>query len=131
MISNKAKALNVLRGSTEDVNNWEDLKNLLMELNFIYKVTQDMTANLMTNEEIDEKIKMLQEGYGNPIPRHVSLIYALGGMPLLGITLETNEDEEPYDLNSENGVYGYVWNLDDDWCSEYGYSFYENNKRVG
>lgn len=53
-------------------------------------------------------------------------------MVMVALTLTTNEDEEPYDLLSENGVLAYVYNVTAPDLSELGYTFYKkrNDKVV-
>ena len=70
-------------------------------------------------------------------PRFKSLsVNMICGMRMIAIGLETDEDEETFDLLNEYGVFGYVYNIDAPDCSELGYSFYQkdaNNfiRRVG
>ena len=128
MIVNK-KTFNLLYGIAQEIDNWEELETILREFNNFYSEINSEKP-YFTEQELIDKIAMLKNGYGNPKPHHLDFSRTEFGL-LLGITLETDEDEEPYDLNSENGVFTYVWNITDDWCSEYGYCFFENNIRIG
>lgn len=127
-ITISTKAFNLMYG-TQEVNGWEEVTTTLKDFNILWAEVR-MEGNLFTNDELQEKITMLKEGYGNPKPKHLNFTVTEFGK-LINITMETDEDDVPYDLNSDSGVFGYVWNVTDDWCSEYGYAFYENNQRVG
>ena len=129
MLNIKQKAFKMLvHNKAQDVQNWDELKEVLTELNYQCKSLNQ--GELFTEDELNEKIEKLKNGSCNPQVKHVGIVTTEFG-DLINITLSTDEDEEPYDLNSEDGVFGYVWNLSDDWCSEYGYAFYQNDVRIG
>lgn len=50
-------------------------------------------------------------------------------MRMLTLTLTTKEDTEPYDILSRNGVFSYVYNIDAPFCSELGYTFFEQKPK--
>lgn len=125
------RAKNVLAGNAEEVNNFEDVKNLVLEIREVYEEEHPL-SNLFEDGEFDEFLEEIENSRSGITrqPRHISFINTEFGM-LLNVTMETSEDTEPYKLNDPNGTFGYVWNVHDNWCSEWGYSFYENNRRVG
>ena len=127
-ITLNVKTYDLLSGTAQEVSGWEELESLLWEVQLLYGALKN--DKFFTKNDLKEKMKELKNGYGNPKPRHLALLETDFGT-LLSITIENDEDNEPYDLNNKNGVFSYVWNITDDWCSEYGYTFYENNIRVG
>ena len=53
------------------------------------------------------------------------------GMKMLALPMTTDEDEEPFNILSPYGVFGYVYNFDAPDCSELGYACFENkNGRI-
>lgn len=44
-------------------------------------------------------------------------------MPVINILFR--DKEEPFVIDSDDGVFCYVLNMEDSYCSEYGYSFFE------
>ncbi len=53
----------------------------------------------------------------------ISTSRIMGEDRVINIVLKTKDEE--VDFASEEGCFCYVYNIDDDWCSEYGYSFFE------
>jgi len=89
---------------------------------------------LRCHYDTDKVIKESVQYCKNPRFKSLS-VNKICGMRMIAIGLETDEDEEPFDLLNEYGVFGYVYNIDAPDCSELGYSFYKkkNNfiRRVG
>jgi hypothetical protein len=56
---------------------------------------------------------------------HHMNLSVLDGMKMITTTISTDEDTEPYNLLSENGVFGYVYNEACPDFSELGYSYYK------
>ena len=71
----------------------------------------------------------------NPVIHHLNVSTTMD-MRMIAIMMSTDEDEEPYDILSRDGVFSYVYNIDAPFCSELGYTFYRKNpagriRRVG
>lgn len=134
-MKNKTEAINDLfNGIAVRVDDFEHTRELLLAANELYEIFTQ--KNLFTENELNEKLAELQNSSTNPQMRHLAITASPWGK-LITFTIVTDEDynnqtgEYKYDIHNENGVYGYVWNVDDDLFSEYGYSFFKNYKRVG
>ena len=104
------------------------------------KVIKGYTVPINTNEEaidvIDEIAEILEENFTGAevfkeairFCRDVEIKYLsvmlYEEMILIGLSMITDEDEEPFDILNENGVFGYVYNVTYPELSELGYSFY-------
>lgn len=70
----------------------------------------------------------------NPVIHHLNVSTTMD-MRMIAIMMSTDEDEEPYDILSRDGVFSYVYNIDAPFCSELGYTFFQKTgsriRRVG
>ena len=78
----------------------------------------------------EEVLKMATQFTKNEEFKSMSL-NRIAGMKMLAITFITDEDREDpnfkYCQTSEQGVFGYVYNIDALHCSELGYTYYAND----
>lgn len=108
-----SKAKKALNGYTVPINTNEEAIDVLDEIAELLE--EDFTGAEIFKEAIrycrDAEIEYLSV-----------MIYE--DMILIGLPMTTDEDEEPFNILSEQGVFGYVYNVTCPECSELGYSFY-------
>ena len=119
-----AKAEMILMGCVQRIEGEGELRVMLDYFKSPLNVKYD------TDEIIRKSIRFCK----NPKFKSLS-VNMICGMRMIAIGLETDEDE-PFDLLSPYGAFGYVYNIDAPDCSELGYSFYQNDannfiRRVG
>ena len=108
------KAEMILMGFVKELDSKEELEQIIP---VIQRAIGDKTP---TDEIITQLFKYTQDG---TIPVH-AVTNTICGMKCLTVTLETPEDEDTYDLLSEDGVFSSVYNFDCPDCSELGYSYF-------
>ena len=110
------------------------------------KLVNGMTVAVESHEEVESILDNLAERLGesftgkevvNEALRYVNRgairYIAFGvvmGMRMITLPIETepeedDEEDEEFDMTSEYGVFSYVYNVDADWCSELGYTVFE------
>ncbi len=117
------KAEIALRGIAVEINTNEEAIDVLDEIAVILE--EDFTGARVFKEAVR---------YCKGVEIEYLSVNTLDDMILIALTMTTDEDEEeePYDILNNNGVFGYVYNVTYPDCSELGYSFYElkNNNIV-
>ena len=84
----------------------------------------EMTGGLYEfsgNEELTAKVKAFEEEY-NALVYHVIHTFTQFGELYSFLYVSDHQDEWEYDNEDikENYTMAYVWNKDDEWCSEFG-----------
>ena len=90
-----------------------------------WKVTTDEVA-VLTDEIIENATRFCK----NPRFRGVCLYQSPFGV-LLTLPMLTDEDKKVEPLESRDGTFSYVYNIDAPDCSELGYSFFERDPITG
>lgn len=108
------KAEIALQGDAVEINSNEEAIDILDEIAEILE--KDFTGAGVFKEAVKycrgAEIKYL-------------LVNTYEDMILISLPMTTDEDEEPFDILSELGVFGYVYNVTYSDLSELGYSFYK------
>lgn len=105
-----------LRGMTSPIKN-EELKDAI---NYI---TSAVGSEEKADNIIKEMFKYCEDGYE---VKHF-VCNTLEGMALLTITIKAKKDKT-YNVLDEYGVFCSVYNFDCPYCSELGYSYFQNDK---
>lgn len=115
-----AKAEAVLMGMTQKVYSNE-------EATYIAGYIAKVLNYDVTGEDIFKEATAFTKG---AVIQYVN-VATVYGMRMLALPMTTEEDEEPFNLLSPYGAFGYVYNFDAPSCSELGYACFENkNGRI-
>lgn len=111
-----AKAEMILMGMMQPVSNAEEA---IYIIEYILKVLDNETT--VTGLDVfNDAHKYCDDGIIQYI--HVGTVC---GMKMIALPMTTAEDTEPFDIVNPDGVFGYVYNVDDPQCSELGYTFFK------
>ena len=127
------KLLTLLEQGAVPVENKEELQELLTQTIFSLNGGAVEDAAQIAIEIITNSTEYISGDYEF---KHVNMWqHPYSDDVMIAVLMSTHEDTEPYDILSENGVFGYVYNLDAPYCSELGYSYYRQDgayiKRIG
>lgn len=116
-----------MMGFTIPIQSKDHLKHMLNYMKspcqFVYKADEVVEAS----QKYVKNKEQLQY-------RHLNICRIKGVGTLLGIVMTTEEDQSTdYNLLSEDGVFGYVYNVDYPECSELGYMYFgkKDGGRIG
>ena len=119
-MNNMPKDQKLMIGMTVAVKSREEAESILDNL------AERLGESFTGKEVVNEALRYVNRG----AIRYIAFGVIMGmRMITLPIETEPEEDEEDeyeeFDMTSEYGVFSYVYNVDADWCSELGYTVFE------
>lgn len=120
-MNNMPKDQKLMIGMTVAVKSREEAESILD------KLAERLEENFTGKQVVDEALQFVSNGEIRYIAYGIVM-----GMRMITLPIETEPDEddeededEEFDMTSEYGVFSYVYNVDADWCSELGYTVFE------